>query len=121
MKALKILVEDVPGGVVCIDLSGSIDARNYEKLEQTFKKKFAEDRYSFIVDLSRLEAISSAGAGVFLGAASICQDHQGAIVLVRPTKTVEEILDLLGVYQIFPVAKGREEALSQLTVSDAAP
>ncbi len=114
MSGLKINVEEAPTGVVCIELNGFLDAHNYEKLEEIFKKYFGEDHYRYVVDLSRLEYISSAGAGVFIGAASTCQDHGGDIVLVRPTPEVEEIFDLLGVYQIFPVVKERGEALARL-------
>ncbi len=113
MNGLKIHVEDTPGGVICIDLVGYLDAHTYEKLEDAFQKSFQANRYRYVVDLSRLEYISSAGAGVFIGAASTCHDNQGNIVLVKPTSEVQEIFELLGVYQIFPVVKGREEALAQ--------
>jgi anti-sigma B factor antagonist len=113
MSGLKIDVEEGRDGIVCIELAGFLDAHNYDKLEETFKKHFDGDRYRYIVDLSRLEYISSAGAGVFIGAASTCQEHGGNVVLVRPTTEVEEIFDLLGVDQLFPVVKAREEAIAQ--------
>jgi anti-anti-sigma factor len=113
MEGLKIDTTGGPGEIVCIELAGYLDAHNYEKLEETFKSCFETDRYKFIVDLGRLEYISSAGAGVFIGAASTCQEHAGIIVLVRPTREVEEIFELLGVDQLFPVVKEREEALAQ--------
>jgi len=113
MSDLKIHVEEAAGGIVCIDLSGFLDAHNYAKLENTFAENFKESRFRYVVDLSRLEYISSAGAGVFIGAASTCQDNAGNIVLVRPSPEVEEIFELLGVYQIFAVAKERKQALAQ--------
>jgi len=114
MNGLKINVEETKGGVVCIDLVGYLDAHTYEKLEDTFQKHFREKHFRYVVDLSRLEYISSAGAGVFIGAASTCQDNQGNIVLVKPTPEVQEIFELLGFSQIFPVVKEREQALAQL-------
>ena len=113
MNGLKIDIEDGPGGIVCIELAGFLDAHNYEKLEETFQRHFEAERYRYIVDLSRLEYISSAGAGTFIGAVSTCQEHAGNIVLVRPTTEVEEIFTLLGVDQLFRVVKEREEALAQ--------
>jgi len=113
MNNFKIHVEESPPGIVRIDLDGYLDAHNYEKLESVFEKNFSQGRYRYIVDLSRLEYISSAGAGVFIGAASTCQDNGGNIVLVRPTPEVQEIFELLGVYQIFTVVKEREQALAQ--------
>ncbi len=113
MNSLKLLIEESPSGIVRIDLDGFLDAHNFEKLEAVFEKHFAEGHYRFIVDVSRLTYVSSSGAGVFVGAASTCQDHNGNIVLVRPTPEVQEIFELLGVYQIFPVVKEREQALAQ--------
>lgn len=112
MDGLKIEMAGGPGGIVCLEVAGYLDAHNYEKLEEAFKGCFEEDRYRCIVDLGRLEYISSAGAGVFIGAASTCQEHSGNIVLVRPTPEVEEIFELLGVDQLFPMVKEKGEALA---------
>ena len=114
MDGLKIEVEEAPGGILCLELAGYLDVHNYEKLEKTFEKYFEEKRFRFVIDLSRLEYIASAGAGVFIGAASTCQENGGNIVLVRPTPEVEEIFDLLGVCQIFPVVKERATAFERL-------
>jgi anti-sigma B factor antagonist len=112
MNALKINVDDRKG-IVFIDLAGYLDAHTYEKLEEVFEEKFGEGRFRYVCDLSRLEYISSAGAGVFIGAAGTCQDHKGKIVLVRPTPEVQEIFDLLGVCQLFASVKDREQAIGK--------
>jgi anti-sigma B factor antagonist len=113
MSGLKINIEDGPDGIVCIELVGFLDAHTYEKLEETFQRHFEAERYRYIVDLSRLEYISSAGAGTFIGAVSTCQEHAGNIILLRPTADVEEIFNLLGVDQLFRVVKEKEAALAQ--------
>ena len=113
MNGLKINVDENKG-IVFIDLVGYLDAHTYEKLEEVFEEKFGNGRFKYVMDLSRLEYISSAGAGVFIGAAGTCQDHKGRIVLVRPTAEVQEIFDLLGVCQLFPAVKDREQAIAKL-------
>ncbi|MGH9360898.1 MAG: STAS domain-containing protein [Thermoanaerobaculia bacterium] len=112
MNVLKLQTEELPNGVIRIELEGFLDAHNYEKLESAFDNFFGHGRYCFIVDLSRLEYISSAGAGVFIGAAGTCQENGGDIVLVRPTPEVQEIFELLGVYQIFKVVRESDQALA---------
>ncbi len=111
MEGLKVQAKDGAGDSVHLELSGYLDAHNYENLEKTFAQHFAEKRFRFTVDLSHLEYISSAGAGVFIGAASTCQEYGGEIVLLCPTPEVQEIFELLGVSQIFTVVKEREEAV----------
>ena len=113
MSGLKILSEELNGGVAYFELQGYLDAHNFEKLETVFEKHFAEEVYRFVVDIRRLEYVSSAGAGVFIGAVGTCQDNGGNIVLVQPSQEVKEIFELLGVYQIFPVLKKKEKALAQ--------
>ena len=112
MNSFKLHVEELPGEIVRIELGGYLDAHNYEKLENAFEKHFAQGHYRFIMELNHLDYISSAGAGVFIGAASTCQENGGDIVLVRPTPEVQEIFELLGVYQIFKVVKESEQALA---------
>ena len=112
MNGLKIDVRDTPEGLVCIDLAGYLDAHTHGKLEDALEKGFGNGRYRYIVDVNKLEYISSAGAGVFIGAASTCQEHGGNIVLVNPTPAVREIFELLGVLQLFPVVKELEQAVA---------
>ncbi len=115
---IKIQIELDASGVACFGLEGALDADGYQELETAFEESFREGRYRYALDLSRLTHIASAGAGVLLNAASLCQDHGGGIVLVRPTVEVKEILDLLGFSQIVGTAASREEALARFLTTD---
>ena len=114
MSGLKINVDDSHGDVVCIELDGYLDARTFEKFEDSLELLFQRSKYRIMVDLHKLRYISSAGAGVFIGSLGTCQDNQGNIALIRPTPEVKEIFDLLGVLHIFPTTESTEEALSIL-------
>jgi len=114
MSGLKILSEELHAGVAYFELQGYLDAHNFEKLEGVFEKYFGDDVHRFVVDIRRLEYVSSAGAGVFIGAVGTSQDNGGNIVLVQPSQEVKEIFELLGVYQIFPVVSNKSRALEYL-------
>ncbi len=114
MSGLKILSEELSDNAAYFELQGYLDAHNFEKLEAVFEKYFSDDVYRFVVDIRRLEYVSSAGAGVFIGAVGTCQDNGGNIVLVQPSQEVKEIFELLGVYQIFPVVNNRSKAVEYL-------
>ena len=111
MSGLKINQEEFEAGVFFLELQGYLDAHNFEKLEAAFEAHFEKGVYRFVVDIRHLEYVSSAGAGVLIGAVGTCQDNGGNIVLVQPAREVREILELLGVYQIFPVVNQRKQAL----------
>ena len=114
MSGLKALAEEVREDVVYFELHGYLDAHNFETLEAIFERHFENDHYRFVIDLHRLEYVSSAGAGVFIGAVGTCQDNGGNIVLVQPSKDVKEIFELLGVFQLFPVTSTRDRAAEYL-------
>ena len=113
MSSLKIDCEELPEKILRLKLSGYLDTHNYAKLETLFEQKLQQGFNRFVVELSQLEYISSAGAGVFIGAATTAQESQGDIVLVRPSPEVQEIFELLGVLQIFRVVKDEREAIAQ--------
>ena len=114
MSGLKIISEELNDGVAYFQLQGYLDAHNFDKLKAVFEKYFGDEVYRFVVDIRRLEYVSSAGAGVFIGAGGTCQDNAGNIVLVQPSQEVKEIFELLGVYQIFPVVNTRARAVEYL-------
>ena len=111
MQGLKIQLDESRQDIVLVELEGYLDAHAFEKLETLFEELFQRGKHRLMVDLNKLRYISSAGAGVFLGALGVCQEKDGNIALLRPSPEVTEIFDLLGVFHIFPIASSPEEAL----------
>lgn len=114
MPAFQILRERLPNGIVQLTVRGFLDAHTFEQLEKTIDDLFENGTFRIIVDLSGLDYISSAGAGVFIGAIGKAQENEGNIVLMRPTSNVKEVFDLLGLSQIFLFRNSREEAIRAL-------
>ena len=114
MPAFQIVKETLQNGLVELIVRGFLDAHTFEELEKTINDLFENDAYRLVVDLSGLDYISSAGAGVFIGAIGTAQDNEGDIVLVRPSANVKEVFDLLGLSQIFTFKDTSEEALKVL-------
>ncbi|HEY3323848.1 MAG TPA: STAS domain-containing protein [Planctomycetota bacterium] len=99
-------------GVLVLRLAGYLDAHTFEQLEEAIADVFAKGHYRLVVDLAAVEYISSAGAGVFIGALSEAHEHKGNIVLMNPTPNVREVFDLLGLTQIFQVVDDKPAALA---------
>lgn len=111
----KIQTENGPSGVTVLRLNGYLDAHTYERLDQHIARLFAEKRYKLVVDLSGVDYISSAGAGVFIGALTDSQEQKGSVVLLNPTANVREVLEMLGFNQIFKFATSLDDALIPMT------
>lgn len=114
MPAFQIAKEKLPDGVVALSVRGFLDAHTYEELEKALADLFENGSHKLVVDLSGLDYISSAGAGVFIGAIGTAQENDGNIILIRPTQNVKEVFDLLGLSQIFTFKESREEAVKAL-------
>ena len=119
MAELKIRVGKTRARLPLVVVSGILDAHNFEELEQKLDELFDQGLFQVVIDISQLEYLSSAGAGVFIGAAGRAQANEGNIVVVSPRKNVKEIFDLLGICHIFPVVASEKEAESYFSPQTA--
>lgn len=111
MGEFQINMQKLPDGVVGISMKGFLDAYTYGEFEQTINRLFDQKTYKIIVDMSNVDYISSAGAGVFIGAIGLAQENGGNIIIIRPKAGVKEVFDLLGLSQIFPISDNMQSAL----------
>lgn len=114
MKEFEINLEQLSPDVTLIHIAGWLDAHTFEYMEQTINNLFDEGKVRLAVELSDVEYISSAGAGVFIGTLSASHERGGDIVLMNPTEPVQEVFDMLGLSQVFKFATSPQEALKQL-------
>lgn len=110
MSEFKLESKDAGKGVVLIKVTGYIDAHTFEELEGEIQSKFSSKLFKILVDLSDVPYISSAGAGVFIGAFPQAQENDGNIVLLNPSKNVLDVFELLGLTEIFTIAEDLESA-----------
>jgi anti-anti-sigma factor len=76
MSDFKMESNELGDDIVLIKVSGYIDAHTFEELENEIQSKFSAKQFKLIVDLSDVPYISSAGAGVFIGAFPQAQPFQ---------------------------------------------
>ncbi|MEW6027228.1 MAG: STAS domain-containing protein [Planctomycetota bacterium] len=103
MRELQIKVQNNNDGSAAISLNGMADAYSYGQLEQTFNNLINQRIYNFVVDLSNVDYLSSAGAGIFIGTLGIVQENKGSIKLIDPRPKVRETFNLLGLSQFFNI------------------
>jgi anti-sigma B factor antagonist len=114
MPELTIASESLADDIVLLRLGGFLDAHTFEELDEAINNLFEQGTYKIVADLSGLEYISSAGAGVFIGALAMAQENGGNIVISSPTENVHEVFDLLGLTQIFKIADSPEDAKNEM-------
>ncbi len=110
MPEFAMSLEELTAELVVVHVGGFLDAHTFEQMEEKIESLFDRGIHKVIVNLEKVNYISSAGCGVFIGAIGEAQDHGGDIVLLNPTPNVMEVFELLGLTQIFSFAKTVDEA-----------
>ncbi|MHC4201785.1 MAG: STAS domain-containing protein [Planctomycetota bacterium] len=112
MYGFSINREAIGDGVDLVKVSGALDAHTFEGFEETLNNLFMEGHFKLIVDMTAVNYISSAGVGVLIGATNEADANGGKLVLLSPTRDVQEVFDALGLTEIFTTAAERQQALA---------
>lgn len=89
------------GKSLVVSLAGRLDVVNAPRFEATLLEEVQRGETSFILDLSDLEYISSAGLRALLVLAKRVQALQGKLLLCGLCGGVQEVFDVSGFSSIF--------------------
>ena len=103
------------GNVNIISISGRLDAYAATDVERKLDSLITAGHVSLVVDLSRLEYISSSGLRVLLAAIKRVKKEQGDIRLACLKPSVKEVFDMAGFTQLFRLFDKEEEAVNSFT------
>jgi anti-sigma B factor antagonist len=107
----EILAAD---GAVIVCVTGDLDAHTSKLLQAAIIEVYKSGCYKVAVDLTNVNYMSSAGAGLFIVAQAEAQENSGDLVLLSATAAVRYVLDLLGLTPQFHMADTRAAALAIL-------
>lgn len=96
-----------------VSIEGNLDAMTSPKAEEMLKAE-AQNTNKIILDLTKLEYISSAGLRVVLNLAKILQIQGGVLALAGLGNQVQEVFDISGfsnIFDIYPSVKKAEKAM----------
>jgi anti-sigma B factor antagonist len=92
-------------------LAGSLDVAGLHAVDVKFHGYTAARRKPTLVDLSRLDFISSLGMGMFISCAQSLGRHGVKMVLLNPQAAVEEVMGAVGLGRVIPIARNQDEAM----------
>jgi anti-sigma B factor antagonist len=108
------LEEESRGGATIVSVSGRIDSGNAKQFEEALMSKLSAVTSSVLLDLSRLQYISSAGLRVILLAAKQQQASKRNFALCSLTPMIKEVFEVSGFNRILGIYSSRDEALAAL-------
>ena len=104
------ITEETESGIHYVQLEGRLDGVQSEEANRQLEKIQSEQSgVRVVLDLAKLEYISSAGLRVILMAAKHAKARSADIVICSPTPEVKEILDISGFGSIMSIVSCRSE------------
>lgn len=112
MKPFEVTETESPNGgqYVSLALRGYLDAHTVNDFESFMDDSIEKGSRRFLLDISELNYISSAGIGAIMSLTQRLRRAEGELVLVQPSDKVFRILDKLGFTKIFRLAQSPDEA-----------
>ncbi|MBJ3776347.1 STAS domain-containing protein [Acuticoccus mangrovi] len=111
MSELAIQHEEV-GPVLVLVLSGRIDSATAKTLETEILGRLGQGVARIVIDLAKVEYISSAGLRVILLGGKKAKAGGGAIVLCTLQPAIRDVFEISGFLRLFEVTPTRTEAVS---------
>jgi anti-anti-sigma factor len=100
--------------LMVVAVKGRMDAVTAPKFEENLQECIAKGEKSFLMDLSELQYISSAGLRSLLVLAKKLKPQGGEILFTGLQGPVDEVFKISGFYSIFKIFDSPEAALSQI-------
>jgi anti-sigma B factor antagonist len=93
-------------------MGGRLDAYAAAAAERKLDSHISANQCNLVVDLSKLEYISSSGLRILLAALKKVRKQQGDIRLAALQPYVREVFDVAGFSQLFKMYDKQDEAVS---------
>jgi len=107
---MKLTVESIQGKVVA-KIGGSMDTVSAPQFQSELESWVAKGEKAFVVDVSELEYITSAGLRSILAVAKKVKADQGTIRFCGLDGMVKEVFEMSFFTQMFPIHATLDEAL----------
>ena len=111
---MKIQYSELDNNIRLIKLIGALDMTGTYSIEVEFVRLCAGDNVQIIVDLSRVNYLSSIGIPMLINTAKSVTSRGGKMALFGPQQNVAEVLDIVGIQQLIPVYADMESAMAGL-------
>lgn len=111
---MRLQYRELENGIRLIKLNGALDSTGTPSIEIEFVRWCTGDNLCVLVDLSRVNYISSIGIPLLINSAKSIARHGGKMALLGPQKSVESVLEMTGIPLIIPIYQNLNSAVREL-------
>jgi anti-anti-sigma factor len=109
------IVQTERNGVVTLEIIGRLDADTAPQAQKHIKELLDGDTTRLLLDMGKMDYISSAGLRVVLMAVKDLRAKQGKIALCSLNEYVREVFEVSNFSSIIPISDSVEEGLKLLS------
>jgi anti-sigma B factor antagonist len=113
---MKLSINHV-NNICYFTLVGEIDSLSAGLIKDKIQSQIEAQCYNFIVDLTQVKFMDSAGLGVLVSGLKVCNKNGGDLVLVGLTENVRELFRITRLDTVFKLFPDRESAAEAFNVS----
>ena len=110
---MDIHIKKVAKGLI-VSIIGRLDAVSVREFDKEMDELIKKGESNFILDLSRLDYISSAGLRSILSTSKRLKENKGTMTLCGLQGGVKEAFDISGFSSIFTIYESFENALKSI-------
>jgi anti-sigma B factor antagonist len=111
---MRLHYSELDSGVRLIKLNGTLDIYGVNQVDAEFVRHCTGDNVCVLVDLSKVNFISSIGIPLLINSAKSLARHGGKMALLNPKRFVEDSLEIMGIPMIIPIYHNLNAAVSEL-------
>ncbi len=111
---MQLRYSELNGGIRLIKLSGALDMNGTYSVEVEFVRRCAGENVRVLVDLSKVNYLSSIGIPMLINTAKSVAKRGGKMALLKPQRNVEDVLELTGIPLIIPIHHDLNIAVSAI-------
>jgi anti-anti-sigma factor len=111
---MRLQYSELENGIRLIKLNGTLDMSGVSRVEVEFVRRCAGANVCVLVDLSKVNYISSIGIPLLINSAKAVVKNGGKMALLNPQNHVENILELTGIPLIIPIHHDLDAAVAAI-------
>lgn len=111
---MKLDYSELDNGIRLIKLNGSLDMNGTFSIEVQFVRHCAGENVRVLVDLAKVNYMSSIGIPLLVNTAKSIVERGGKVAFLNPQDNVLKVLDLVGVPQMIPIHTDMDSAIAEL-------
>jgi anti-sigma B factor antagonist len=114
INIMKIEYSELENGIRLIKLTGRLDMEGTNSIDKQFVQHCAGENVYVLVDLSRVNYLSSIGIPMLITSAKAVANRGGRMAFLTPQANVKSVLDITGVSNAIRIYKDLETARERL-------